>query len=275
LRVESFSDVQLARRLECAEGVANARFVETRAQVDASVGAAWIDVDGTYAMFDGVDSPCTQTFGFGLFAPPSADTLDAIERFYDERHAPVCQEVCPLADPSHLELLGARRYRPIELSTVLYRETNEVVTAASASPAVTRVAARLIAAEESSVWARTFADGWRDEAGVSDLIEPLAHVSASRADARLFLVEEAGRAIAAGSLAMTGGVALLSGASTVPAARGRGAQSALMAARLAYAAQQGCDIAMVVALPGSGSQRNAERNGFRIAYTRTKWRLFR
>jgi hypothetical protein len=27
------------------------------------------------------------------------------------------------------------------------------------------------------------------------------------------------------------------------------------------------------ALPGSGSQRNAERNGFRIAYTRTKWQL--
>jgi len=27
------------------------------------------------------------------------------------------------------------------------------------------------------------------------------------------------------------------------------------------------------ALPGSASQRNAERNGFRIAYTRIKWRL--
>jgi hypothetical protein len=26
------------------------------------------------------------------------------------------------------------------------------------------------------------------------------------------------------------------------------------------------------AQPGSGSQRNAERNGFRIAYTRIKWR---
>jgi hypothetical protein len=25
--------------------------------------------------------------------------------------------------------------------------------------------------------------------------------------------------------------------------------------------------------PGSGSQRNAERQGFRIGYTRTKWKL--
>jgi hypothetical protein len=32
---------------------------------------------------------------------------------------------------------------------------------------------------------------------------------------------------------------------------------------------------MMVALPGSASQRNAERQGFRIAYTRTKWQLKR
>ena len=30
---------------------------------------------------------------------------------------------------------------------------------------------------------------------------------------------------------------------------------------------------MMGAAPGSSSQRNAERHGFRIAYTRIKWRL--
>jgi hypothetical protein len=39
------------------------------------------------------------------------------------------------------------------------------------------------------------------------------------------------------------------------------------------AADMGCDLAMMVTQPGSDSQRNAERNGFRIAYTRTKWEL--
>ena len=33
------------------------------------------------------------------------------------------------------------------------------------------------------------------------------------------------------------------------------------------------DLAMMGAAPGSASQRNAERHGFRIAYTRIKWRL--
>mgnify|MGYP003330870158 CR=1 FL=1 len=63
----------------------------------------------------------------------------------------------------------------------------------------------------------------------------------------------------------------MDGAATIPRARGRGAQNALLAVRLAYARERGCDIAVVGTACGSASPRNAERNGFRIAYTRTKW----
>jgi hypothetical protein len=35
--------------------------------------------------------------------------------------------------------------------------------------------------------------------------------------------------------------------------------------------ESGCDLAMMGAQPGSASQRNGERQGFRIAYTRIKW----
>ena len=40
-----------------------------------------------------------------------------------------------------------------------------------------------------------------------------------------------------------------------------------------HAAAHGCDLAMMVAETGSNSQRNAERKGFRVAYTRLKWKL--
>ncbi len=266
-----FSDVGLARRLERAERDANARFVEARAAVDAARGAAWRDVNGTYALFDGPESPCTQTFGFGLIAAPAADDLDAIERFFAERCAPVFHEISPLADPAHLELLGARAYRPVEMSSVLYRAIRNQ-TASQISGGVGRVSARRVAMDERDLWARTLAAGWSDVADVSALIGDLANVLAARADIHLFIAEASGRPVAAGSLSMSGGVALLAGASTIPDARRQGAQSALLAARLGFAAALGCDLAMVVALPGSGSQRNAERNGFRIAYTRTKWR---
>ncbi|HEX7938093.1 MAG TPA: hypothetical protein VF483_03820, partial [Gemmatimonadaceae bacterium] len=67
-------------------------------------------------------------------------------------------------------------------------------------------------------------------------------------------------------------IALFGGACTIPTARKKGAQTALLRARLKFAAQHGADLAMVVTQPGSASQRNALRQGFRPVYTRAKWR---
>jgi len=86
-------------------------------------------------------------------------------------------------------------------------------------------------------------------------------------------VELRGRPIATAALAIHDGVAHFAGASTIPEGRRQGAQLALLDARMRYAAQRGCDLALMGAAPGCGSQRNAERHGFRIAYTRIKWRL--
>ena len=61
----------------------------------------------------------------------------------------------------------------------------------------------------------------------------------------------------------------------MPELRRRGLQTALLEERMRYAFHHGCDLAMMVAEVGSNSQRNAERKGFQIAYTRTKWRLHR
>jgi hypothetical protein len=269
------SDLSLSRRLERAERDSNARFVEARAAVSPDVGAAWIDVGGTYAMFDGVESPCTQTFGFGLFSAPSSSDLDTIERFYAARSAPVFHEVSPIADPAHLELLASRGYRPIELTSVLYQPLDGALDvrphAASAAPFEGRV--RIVEADAWERWAQTSAAGWSDVPGAGTLAGDLMRVVTARPDVCLFLAELEGRPVAAGALNIDDGVALLAGASTVPDARHRGAQIALLSARLSYASQHGCDLAMMGALPGSGSQRNAERNGFRIAYTRTKWQL--
>jgi len=263
------ADTALALRLEGAERASNARFVEARASLSPEVGAAWIDVDGTYAMFDGVSSPCTQTFGFGLFSPPAAPALDAIERFFLDRSAPVFHEVCPLAHPAHMPLLAGRGYHPVELSNVMFQPLP-----IERAPSNGEVVVRRAAAADTAVFAQTFADGWADPGGLAaPLVLALARITAARPDAHAFLAEHQGRPIGAGALVIHERVALLAGASTIPEARGRGAQLALLAHRLAFAAECGCDLAMVVALPGSGSQRNAERNGFRIAYTRTKWQL--
>ena len=88
---------------------------------------------------------------------------------------------------------------------------------------------------------------------------------------RAYFAEIEGQPAATGAMAIHDGVALLAGAATVPEWRNRGAQRALLEHRLGRAAEAGCDLAMMGAAPGSASQRNAERQGFRIAYTRIKW----
>jgi len=64
------------------------------------------------------------------------------------------------------------------------------------------------------------------------------------------------------------GVVELCSASTRPALRRQGVQAALIQARLQAAGREGDDLAMIVASVGSISQRNAERAGFRLAYTK-------
>lgn len=267
-----FSDTALARRLERAEARSNADFVEARARISPESGARWIEVAGAYAMYDGPMSPLTQTFGLGLFAPATHAELERIETFYRKLGAPVFHEVSPLADPALLPLLGERGYRPVELTSVMFRRVSPELRLGGERNE--QVEVRLIEEGEHELWARVAAKGWSEFAEFADFMQELSLISAKRSNTLSFIAELDGEPIATGAMSINGGVALLAGASTVPEARRRGAQLALLYSRLRYAAARGCDIAMMCALPGSASQRNAERQGFRIAYTRIKWQLF-
>lgn len=265
-----FADLALARRLEGAEGSASAAFVEARAELQPELGAGWIGAAGARAFYDGVDSPLTQTFGLGMEGPVTGEELDLLEGWLRERGAPVFHEVSPLADPSVLQLFQERGHRPVEFTTVLFQPLPVAPGAAPSDPLV----ARPIDPHEADLWASVAAEGWATEApGLGDFMYGLGRVTARASGSHPFLAVLDDRPVAAGSLTHHGGVALLAGASTIPSGRRRGAQRALLQARLAFAAREGCDLAMMCALPGSGSQRNAERQGFRIAYTRVKWEL--
>jgi hypothetical protein len=264
------TDIVLARRLERAEAQSNVDFVEARARVFPESRAAWVDVAGAYAMFDGVTSPLTQTFGLGLFDAITDAELERIEQFFQQRNAPVCHEVSPLADASLLPLLTRRCYQPIEFTSVMCREINRDITVSGPSNARLRV--RKIDDDEHDLWAETAARGWSESPELSDFMLTLSQISAQRTHTVSFMAELSGRPIATGAMSLCDRVALLAGASTIPEGRKQGAQTGLLDARLHYAADQGCDLAMMCAAPGSASQRNAERQGFRIAYTRIKWK---
>jgi hypothetical protein len=266
-----YSDKSLSQKLERTEARANADFVETRARLEPSSGAGWIDVAGTYAMFDGPESPCTQTFGLGMFDEVTDQHLDQLEEFFKSRGAPVFHEVSPMADASLMQILSSRGYNPIELTSVMYRELdNENFPVRKNSNITTRVTTE----EEADLWARTSSAGWSTVMeGLADFMLGFGRVSARCDGAYPYLAELDGKAISTGMLFVYEDVCILAGASTIPEARNQGSQNALLADRLRFAAESGCRLAIMAAAPGSQSQKNAQKNGFNIAYTRTKWHL--
>ena len=264
-----FSDLDLSRQLERAEGQACLEFAKARSRLDPNSGASWIECAGAYAAFDGVDSPVTQTFGLGLFEQLTSTSLDRIERFFRDRGAAVLHEVSPLAGIATLDLLCARGYRPIELSSVMHRPVDPPATKEGSALTV-----RVAAPEEAALWTDVSARGWAHQnPELLGFLQEFGAISFAREHSVQFIAELDGQPGAAGSLSLHDGVALFGGASTIPELRRRGLQAALLEARMRYAFEHGYSLAMMVSEAGSQSQRNAERKGFRIAYTRTKWRL--
>ena len=87
----------------------------------------------------------------------------------------------------------------------------------------------------------------------------------------LFRARSGGTTIGVGLLHVCGRTAYLAAASTLAEARGRGAQLALISRRAELAAELGCDLVVGHAAFGSSSQRNLERAGLQMAYTKALW----
>jgi ribosomal protein S18 acetylase RimI-like enzyme len=90
---------------------------------------------------------------------------------------------------------------------------------------------------------------------------------------RLYLARVDGEPAGAALLTLDEDIGYLANASTLPEYRGRGVQTALIARRIGDAAACGCDTVCSGAAFGSVSQRNLQRAGLHVAYTKAVWRL--
>ena len=88
-----------------------------------------------------------------------------------------------------------------------------------------------------------------------------------------FVAEVNAVPIGVGVLHLAGTTALVDGAATLPPYRGRGAQTALLVARLHYARDQGCTYAVSRTERGSISQQNMAKLGLRVVTHSTAWRV--
>jgi GNAT superfamily N-acetyltransferase len=259
-----FADLDLARRLETAEAAKYAAYARARPCVMPEVNPAVLSVAGGVAVYAGPDSPYNRAVGIGLRGPVSEAEFEQMEDFVANYSMTPKVSLCPLVDRSLLGHLSRAGYRVDMFMHTWVREISPVEDFHLPKGIIICPASY----DEANLWVRVAFKGGLDseeaEPGRSAVIAAYPYM----AHTTCYLAWIDGEAAGAGTLSMDHGLAELFGASTRPSFRNRGVQSALLVSRLAEAQRLGCDLAIVHTEPGSASQRNVERMGFRLAYTK-------
>ena len=225
-------------------------------------------VPGGFAIFTGVGSTLTQVLGLGTSGPIREEDLDSLEEFFKVRGAAVSIELCPFADRSVLSLLGTRGYSIAGFSNMLVRRLAPPVPTIPSGDCVVRPCT----SSEGELWARTILQGFSGQMAVTeDNVENLLSLFHQPGSVCLLALVK-GEPAGGGALSVHEKVAAMYGASTIPAFRRRGVQSAVIQALVADSIDEGCDVAYTLTDPGSTSHRNLERQEFRVAYTRVNVR---
>jgi GNAT superfamily N-acetyltransferase len=261
-----FIDKALARRLESCEEMPQVLYARIFKETRPEIGAAEEEICGGHMVFAGLGSPIGRATGAGLDRPFTGEDVDLIEHFYRERKAPSQVDLTPLHGPHVFEMFKERGYSIAELNNVLYRKLGP---AEDFPPPPDHCEIRRSPAEEaeaagSIVESAFFPDGAPE--AFRGLLTPLYQMG----NALPFVATIDGKPVACGTglIIPEHRVFALCGAGTLSAYRGRGLQTALLRARIKAAVEAGCEYAVVVTQGGTVSQRNAERLGLRVAYSK-------
>jgi len=206
--------------------------------------------------------------GLGDDGPVLDDDLDAIERFYGDLGAAYAVAVTPGAHAEDLvRRLGGRRYVE-DYGWVKFRRGVEAPPSAS-----TDLRVELIGPERAEAFGAIVAAAFPMPDGSAPWLAGIV----GRPGWSCFLALDGDEPAGAGALYVDGDQGWVTLGATLPAHRGRGAQSAILAARIRLAARLGCTTLVTEtgeATEGrvANSYRNILRAGFAPAYVRPNYR---
>ena len=258
-------DQSLVRRLELAHAWRGVHYARAQQTLHPETSVEVKSIAGGFAIFAGEGSPLNGAVGLGFQGPVSGPDIFAVERFFESRNIPARIDLSQLADPSLAELLTKRNYSQDMSFNVLYCSLPQSALTLSPTSGLKITQAK---SEDADLWIRTVGQGFDGREHPSqetlDIMAPNFYSGNGSCFFAWLDREPAG----GGAMYIHEGVAEFGGTSTRPQFRRRGVQTALLAARLKAAAAQDCNYAMVMTSPNSASQRNLERAGFRLGYTK-------
>ena len=231
------------------------------------------EMNGGVAVYVEPGAPFNKVAGLGFDGVPPSDVLDALEREFSDRAAPLQFEISTLSDPNLARTLTRRGYELVGFENVLGGNPGDLARSPSSE-----IEVAIAVPSEARTWIEVVTTGFltpdvfdgppsHEEFG-RDVLERVYQDTIAASGFERYLARRAGAIAGGASFRIQDGIAQLAGAATLPEHRRKGVQTALLQYRLAEAAQRGCDIAVVTTQPGSKSQENVQKAGFALLYAR-------
>jgi GNAT superfamily N-acetyltransferase len=267
----------LAAQIEAASCRQQAALVGAMQRLRPGLGAQAIELPhGAQAGYLGPASPISRVHGLGVRGPVEEADLTAAEEFFAQRGEACPVSLSPGADPSAAALLRQRGYAFDSLMHVFVRPV-PAPDEDLGPPASIHIDRLPPSDDERSfeLFDSVLRRGFHADAPVPPSLDGISRIVGTVPGVRFFLAMIDASPAGGGSFEPVDRIAIFFGTSTIEAFRRRGVQTALLRARLDHArrlARGGSpiDAAVVMARPGSASERNIARAGFSLAYARVQ-----
>ena len=279
-------DLALVRRLEASAAITTLHLVEAMCANDPASRSVGVHMFGGALIATGPDRYVNRAMGVSL-DERSSDEIDAIQQFYRDHELPAALEVASWAPPTTIAELSRRNFRlgwframfaisPAELAgstpagTALAGPALTGTTLAGTTDSTTGAGVQIVAVDRANedTWLQTFAVGSGVlDSHARDISDEFALATRACRDTYIFMATIGGQAAGCGTLQITGGIAWVGGAATLPEFRRRGVQAALLSHRVRLAADLECDLVAATAIPSGQSARNLVHLGFQHVQT--------
>lgn len=265
--------VALAERSEAESMYGYETSTPAAAQVD--LGMAAVRLGGGVALSVRADASSywCKALGFGFDEPVTAGLVEEIVDFYRSERLPrAVLQIAPSVLPEDWAEICAKHNISGGATWVkLARDLTDESTGAE-TPLAEDLRIEPVGPEHAREWASVVLRGF----GMSELLEPMFRAVVGRPGWHQYGVWAGEELVAGAAMHVHQDAAQLSGAATLPHARGKGAQGALIAVRAEAARAAGCRWLVSetgAEAPGThnSSLHNMTRAGLTVRYERRNW----
>ncbi|MEO3747323.1 GNAT family N-acetyltransferase [Plantactinospora sp. B5E13] len=255
----------LAALAESAEAECNYRMVALAPErTRQALGISTTRIGGAFTWVtrnDPMAGYWNKTLGLGVTEPVTRDVLDKVIEFHRDQGSPSARiQIAPdLLPPDWDEIRAAYGLTPGAFTVQLGCAVGDI------APARTDLRIGPVGAADFAQWVSLLYTVFQ----MPEHFDTLFRATLGQPDFRAFAAWDGDQMVAAANLFLNGEVGGLNSAVTRESHRGRGAQSALTAARARAAAEAGCRRLVVqTGRPAAGERHQSLENLLRVGFTR-------